>query len=186
MGGRGRWRMWKNRLSPKEKYSLSQGVKCEGKNLCYFYWSATNTCNRVDQPDVQTRLRNSLLLYRVKPGATTSVLMWQMSAENDNTEHGSITTLFFSSKITLNSGFEASASRRDRIWVSSRSSHNPQAVTSFQNKSVHPKDPQGPTLSACQLPKLTPFCKRPHVSPILHLSNWMWLFSPGLQTGFGR
>ena len=24
-------------LSPKQKYSLSQGVKCEGKNLCYFY-----------------------------------------------------------------------------------------------------------------------------------------------------
>ena len=129
---------------------------------------------------MQTGLRDILPLYR-NPGATTSVLTWQMSAENDNTEHGNITTLFFSSKVTLNSGFEASPSKRDRVWVSSRSSHDPKAVTSLQNLSVHPKDPQGPTLSACQLPKLTPFCQRPHVSPILHLSNWMWFFLQGYR-----
>ena len=50
---------------------------------------------------MQTGLRDILPLYR-NPGATTSVLTWQMSAENDNTEHGNITTLFFSSKVTLN------------------------------------------------------------------------------------
>ena len=155
------------------------------ESLLFLLICNKHLCNRVDQPAVQTGLRDISLLYR-KPGATTSVLTWQMSAENDNTEHGNITTLFFSSKVILNSGFEASTFRRDRVWVSSRSSHYPKAVTSLQNRSVHPKDPQGPTLSACQLPKLTRFCQRPHVSPILHLSYWMWFFSLGLQRGFER
>lgn len=92
---------------------------------------------------------------------------------------------FFPSKVSLNSGSEVPTFLQGKglSKVECDLQSKPRVAQVPRTKVPTPKGPQRPTLSACQLAKLTPFYKRPQVSSILHLSNWMWLFLQGYIKG---